>query len=274
VIVENGSPNESWERLRDWGIALSVPGGFSLRILKNDTNLGYGGGNNRGLRELFANLKCDVVFVVNSDVEIKAIELSDLCAIADDLPVCIGVRIRETTERPRTLYGGASFVPLLFRSQPALNRNSLTRGVFHVSGAFLGFNKALYQLSAGFDENLFLYFEELELFYRARRSGGAWPSVHIFEDWLVDHSLGGSTGNRRSGRKSPLTDYYSARARVLFARKHLKALLLNAVLYNVLLCTTRLGAGRVRGCITIMKGTLHGLLGRGGIYRPMHLATK
>ena len=272
LVLDNGSPNESWTRLSNWFECVETICRGWVTLNRNDQNYGYGKGNNIGLRELFNEQKCDVVFVVNSDVTIKWIDLRDLKVLISEAgPACIGVRIIEDGDDQGVIVGGASFCPISFRSRMVLSNEPRSRGVFYISGAFLGFNRQLFFITNGFNETQFLYFEELELFYRVRQMIRRWPTVSVLDEWIVEHSVGGSTGNAKGGKeKSPLTDYYSSRGRILFAREYLSLFILNAVAYNVLLCAQRATRGRWAGLRAIIIGTFHGIMGRGGRNADFH----
>lgn len=63
IIVENGSGNESYEVLQK-----KYGGREHITLLESKENLGFARGNNLGIRYAREVLKCDYVFVVNSDI--------------------------------------------------------------------------------------------------------------------------------------------------------------------------------------------------------------
>ncbi len=67
VVVENGSPNESYEEL-----SKTLSGKDKVTLLKSEENLGFARGNNLGIRYAHENLGCDIVFVTNSDVTFES----------------------------------------------------------------------------------------------------------------------------------------------------------------------------------------------------------
>jgi GT2 family glycosyltransferase len=63
VVVDNGSTNDSVERLKE-----RFAGCGRVSVLACSENVGFARGNNVGIRHARGKLRCDCVFVVNSDV--------------------------------------------------------------------------------------------------------------------------------------------------------------------------------------------------------------
>ncbi|MGY2085983.1 glycosyltransferase [Blastococcus sp. SYSU DS0539] len=77
----------------------------------------------------------------------------------------------------------------------------------------------LLRLIGGFAEDYFLYWEDVDLGFRALRAGG---SVVLREDLVAVHDEGGTHGGDRRGRaKSALYYRYNCRNRLLFAARNL-----------------------------------------------------
>lgn len=66
IVVENGSGNESFDVLDDAYKNVS-----NVTLLESKENLGFARGNNVGIRFAKDNLKCDFVFVINSDTVLE-----------------------------------------------------------------------------------------------------------------------------------------------------------------------------------------------------------
>ena len=86
------------------------------------------------------------------------------------------------------------------------------RQVDQVMGAYFLVRKAIFDKLGGFDERFFLYFEEVDLSYRARQSG--WKSLYL-ADAQAFHK-GGGTSNQIKARRL----FYIMRSRILYADKH------------------------------------------------------
>jgi GT2 family glycosyltransferase len=87
-----------------------------------------------------------------------------------------------------------------------------SREVEHVIGAFLLIRSTAFRDLSGFDEQFFVYLEDLDLSQRAARRG--WKTW--FESTAVAFHVGGGT----SRQAKPERLFYSLRSRLLYSRKH------------------------------------------------------
>jgi len=281
VVVDNDSPNDSQQELGSY-----IDTRMSRRLEENNIeiqlvaagiNEGYGAGNNIGLARLFQVAGCDVVFVVNSDVVIQKIDLQELIGtLRGQEPLCIGVQIEQPTTVNERIVGGAVFCPWTFRSRNIYDARVLDgkrrSEVVYISGAFFGMNAALFELTRGFWEEYFLYYEELDLFYRVRKCSNKWPGLAILKNWVVRHEVGGSTGNSTDARKkSAIAEYYSSRARLLFARRHLRRFMPIALAYNAVLLADRARRGNWVAARSILKGSIDGIREIDGKRMQLHI---
>lgn len=88
-----------------------------------------------------------------------------------------------------------------------------------LSGACLAVSRTLWDEVGGFDEDYFLYWEDVDL---SRRVLGVGGELALLDTATAVHDEGGT--HRRLGEtraKSPVYYYYSARNRLVFAAKHL-----------------------------------------------------
>lgn len=121
-----------------------------------------------------------------------------------------------------------------------------TREVDQVMGAFFLIRRRLFELLGGFDEQFFVYYEEVDLSYRAARAGAKTlflAETHVF------HAGGGSTRKVKAARL-----FYSLRSRILYAFKHFH----RAEAWGVLLLTL-LVEPFTRFSYTIIRGELDGV---------------
>jgi N-acetylglucosaminyl-diphospho-decaprenol L-rhamnosyltransferase len=199
VVVDNGSVDGSAEAL-----AVSHP---QIEILRAHKNLGYGAGVNLGL----AHVCSELVLVSNPDV---VLHQGAIAALEDELVgkpalAIVGPLIEEpdgsrypSARRFPSLvdgFGHALLGPLVprnrftrrYRMEDA--EQSSTAEVDWVSGAcFLARRRALSELG-GFDEAYFMYVEDVDLCWRARRAG--W-GVAFVPAAAVTHLRGVSTSRR------------------------------------------------------------------------------
>ena len=90
--------------------------------------------------------------------------------------------------------------------------HATTRFVDHVIGAFYLIRRRAFESMRGFDEDYFVYLEDLDLSYRLCKAG--WRSLYVAEATAY-HAGGGSSQQIRARRLA-----YSVRSRLVFVRKH------------------------------------------------------
>jgi len=177
-VVDNASTDHSAMRVRD-----SFP---RVTLIENTTNIGYGAAINRAL-ELS---EADCVLCMNPDVRLQKGAIDALLQCMERHPDAI-------TAAPKLIYPNGSFHPVC-RRFPSLWRNFChvsglaarmsadstahhwlpesdhhsERDVDMVSGACVMFRREYLDRIGGFDENIFLYEEESDVFLPTRTLGG------------------------------------------------------------------------------------------------------
>jgi len=86
------------------------------------------------------------------------------------------------------------------------------RQVDHVIGAFFLVRQSLFHELAGFDERFFVYFEDLDFSFRAKKNG--WKTMYLASAQAF-HEEGGCSSQVKSKRL-----FYSLRSRLLYGFKH------------------------------------------------------
>ncbi len=94
--------------------------------------------------------------------------------------------------------------------------HSSTREVDQVIGAFFFVRRCVFEALQYFDERFFLYYEEVDISYRAKRLG--WSSVYL-ADVQAFHAGGGTTRRMKAKRL-----FYTLRSRILYVFKHFNPL--------------------------------------------------
>lgn len=174
VIVDNGSADGTEEMLRD-----EFPG---LTVIQTGSNLGYTGGNNRGI-EYAIEKGADYVLLINPDTVLAN-------------PLFLVEMIEHTEEHPETgIAGPRVFLRDAGRVQntvlfpPGLWLNSINWIRYRIKPSSLALSRdetvetkvlngvcllirtsCLRQIGL-FDENIFMYIEDADMDYRARRHG-------------------------------------------------------------------------------------------------------
>jgi N-acetylglucosaminyl-diphospho-decaprenol L-rhamnosyltransferase len=177
VVVDHGSTDGTLEFVRE-----RFP---EVRVVEQE-NRGFGAGNNRGLAETSAEFVC----LLNADAWFLGDGLERLAAVLEAHPeaAIAGPRLRNpdgTLQRSvrgfPTLWGLATEYLFLRKLAPRSERlNPLYAGCFdherereadYLYGACLLVRRAAVEQVGGFDEDFFMFSEEVDWAYRLRAAG-------------------------------------------------------------------------------------------------------
>jgi GT2 family glycosyltransferase len=211
VVVDNFSSTSERRVLRDLATRRA------WHILEQD-NVGFGGGVNAGVRHALSN-GCDHVLILNPDAVIDRDNLITLESAWRDRPDAL---VAPRIERPdgSSWFSGASLDLRRGRTMSRPHRRGSPEECEWLTAACLMVGSTTWRALDGFDESYFLYWEDVDLSYRALAIGA--PLV-LCPEAVAIHDEGGtqepSTGNAMSW------DYYyfNIRNRLLFATKNLPA---------------------------------------------------
>ncbi len=214
VVVDNGSSSENAALLVD---ALHEYGG---RLLSAEVNRGFGSGANIGLTAL---RHLDVVVIVNPDAR----PASDCVhTLADHLgrhPEVAAVAPLILNQDGRVWYAGGYFDPWQGRVRlPGFGQppSALATGSTEfVSGCIIALRQTALLEVGLFDEDLFLYYEDVDLSRRLRAAG--WE-LHIVVEAQAVHRRGEfGDPDRHLG---PVALRYTMASRTRYVRGHLSGL--------------------------------------------------
>jgi GT2 family glycosyltransferase len=228
VVVDNGSVDDSMAVLAELGAEIApVP----LTVLRNDRNLGFAGGVNRGIRHALA-ARADAIALFNNDAVADRRWLSSLRGVLAAEPAVAIVTGRLLMGDGATVDSTGDFYTvwgLAFprdRDQPA-DPVRPSGEVFGASGGASLFRSSLFADVGLFDEEFFAYFEDVDLSFRARLAG---HGVRYCADAVAYHDQG-ATSRTVSGF---LTRQFFRNLPLLLA-KNVPARLLPAVVPRFLL---------------------------------------
>ncbi|MCX6653667.1 MAG: glycosyltransferase family 2 protein, partial [Candidatus Bathyarchaeota archaeon] len=124
-----------------------------LNVIQNKEDLGFTGGSNIGI----SLSKGDYIAIVNDDVEVDPLWLSELIKIA--------------SVNPKIGACGGKFYDLNDKTKVTINHGNRVIKVTTLMGAAILLNHTVISEITAFDPEYFMYFEEIDLFWRIRLTG-------------------------------------------------------------------------------------------------------
>ena len=223
IVIDNASDDGSVEIIKE-----KFP---SIKIIENKLNVGFGKANNQGL----AIAKGDYILFINPDSVVSEDTFDKMILFFKEHPNCglAGCKIlnsdgtlqlpcRRSFPGPWTSFTKVTGLSNLFPKSKIFARYNLTYldenqtyEVDAVSGSFMMIRKEVYDKIGGFDEQFFMYGEDLDLCYRVQQSG---YKVYYVHNTQVIHYKGEST------KRSNLDEtrlFYDAMHK--FVKKHLSS---------------------------------------------------
>ena len=205
IVVDNNSSD---------GIADHIERDFqNVRLIRSQTNLGFGAGNNLAAREaqgkylVFLNPDTLVqqgwleALLKPFDVDDRVGLVTSKILLADE-PEIINTCGNSVHFTGLTLCRGLGQVPEAFAEKQEVDA---------VSGAAFAIRQDLFETLGGFDEDTFLYMEDTDLSWRARLSG--WRCLYTPDSVVLHHY---------TLRITPLKIFYQERNRYLMLVKTLR----------------------------------------------------
>jgi len=226
IIVDNGSKDGSEAILRE-----RFP---DIDIIQTGANLGFAGGNNVGIRYALEQ-GAEFVWLLNNDTVVDAEALSAMLHVAkgDKTVGMVGSKIVYHGDPRRLWYAGAVLDQERAYRPYHLGLNEVDLGQYdeacetgYITGCSLLARKEMMTDVGLLDDELFLYFEDVDWCARAKERG--WKLLYC-PGSLVYHKVSLSVG----GVASPTLLYYTARNRLYFVRRNFPGKLMGAFFYDV-----------------------------------------
>lgn len=263
-VVDNGSADDSAET-----IARELP---AVRVIPNAKNLGFGGGNNRGIAKALAVGNAPILLLNNDAFVSEEDILRLLQTLGSDKRIgLIGPLLFNADARDQLLAaGGKDPVHHHHSHVLRLTPGETVRMVDYVPGTVLLGRSELYRQIGFLDEDYFFTMEVADLCLRAKQHGYA---SAIDTRSRAFHALG-----RSSHLRETLHAYYVIRNRFLFIRKFYsrrRIPLFGAwALYSLLLVVKVRVGGRPAMARAVWLGLLDGIRGRFGGQNDRLLAAR
>lgn len=211
IVVDNGSTDNSVEMVKR-----KFP---EVKLIENKKNLGFTKGNNIGIKKA----KGEYIMLLNSDTIVKNGALERMVEFLDSSPevAIVGPKLLNKDGSPQANcgrfpdlsvalvmlfgehWGGSDYV----RCSP-----DSSRFVDWLMGAAFIARREVFEKVGGLDEKIFMYMEEVEWFYRAKKAGF---KAYFLKEAEIIH-LG--QGSAKQGRKGPIVNIY--RGLLYYYKKH------------------------------------------------------
>ena len=222
IVVDNASRDGSPEM-----VEARFP---HVELIRNDRNLGFGGANNIA----FQRLRGRHVLLLNSDTIVRADTLRTLVEFMDVHPEAgaAGCKIlnpdgslqldcRRGFPTPSAAFYKLSGLSRLFPRSRRFGRYNLTyldpeatNEVDALSGSCMIVRRRVLEEVGGFDEDYFMYGEDLDWCYRMREAG--WKIYYVPATQIIH--FGGASGRTESMR----IQFRKNAAMSIFVRKHMR----------------------------------------------------
>ncbi len=214
IVVDNNSVDGSAEALQK----IAKDKANHVNYFQTGSNLGFGRGNNFGLKKAAGKyillLNTDTI-VLNRSIE----KLFNFYVTNENMVHFLGAKLLNLDLSPQPSAGRFFTLPVVFATLLLKGDYwGLTRAspdkfcqVDWVSGACIMSTKKYFQKLKGFDKNIFMYMEEVDLLYRAKKLG---LNTFFYPESQMVH-LGSASSN---GRTYPILQVYNGF--IFFYKKH------------------------------------------------------
>jgi len=216
IVVDNDSKDDSLKKIKEFKNSLEI-GNWKLEIIANKFNGGFGKANNQG----FKIAKGNYVLLLNSDTLILHSAISQSLNWLSSHPEA-SVCTAQLLNKDKTIQASGGFFPNLLNiitwclnldDLPLVNTiikpihphtpNFYTHDKFYlkdhqqdwVTGAFMMIRNSHLKPTGGFDENYFMYGEEVELSYRIKKNNPKFQTWYLIGPQIIH--LGGASAQNR-----------------------------------------------------------------------------
>jgi GT2 family glycosyltransferase len=218
--VDNGSEGNDAQ-------ILETEFGNNIKLIRNDRNYGYTGGNNIGIKYALKEQNIKYILLLNNDTVVDLYFLNEMIKVseADQFAGVIGGKIYDYgTQRIQSVWGGInmwtgqpSYEPKFIEDE--IKNNPLDRGQYdqikvvkRITGCCMLIKREVIESNGLLDESYFAYFEDIEYCIRAKKAGYATMYAPGARVW----HKGGRSGDKSSG----FAKYLNTRNRLWFMRKY------------------------------------------------------
>lgn len=227
ILVDNGSPDNSLDIFKEKYLKNN-----HVKLLNTKSNLGYAGGNNFGINYALKN-KYDYLMVLNNDVLVDPMFAQELVGqlkrydiVGPKIYFAPGFEYHKNRYQKNDLgkviwsMGGQVDWNNIYGSNIDIDKidhgqfNEINTNIDFISGCCFLAKNEVFKKIGNFDENYFMYMEDVDFCHRAKLNGFSLACIPKSYIWHVNS---GST-------KGPghLQNYFITRNRIYFASKFAK----------------------------------------------------
>jgi hypothetical protein len=205
LVVDNGSTDDSVRMIQQ-----RDP---SVEILEIHANLGFAGGNNRGIR-LALDRGVRYVWLLNNDTIVEEETLTAMIAVAENDPRLgeIGSILYYADQPDKVQTWGGGAINLWAGTSRHYHEPVTSEKLDYLTGASVLIPSHVFRKVGLLDEGYFMYWEDTDFSYRIRASG--WK-LGVAASARLLHKESAS-----SGRKSPTMERYVSVSGVRFLSKY------------------------------------------------------
>lgn len=211
----------------------------NITFIRSETNLGFAGGNNLGVKQA----KGDYLFFVNNDTEFTDGLVQGLVTILDNNPKVgmVSPKIRYFDQPTVLQYVGFTAMNYYTMRNSCIGQFEEDQGQYdhttgptgYIHGAAMMVRREAIEKAGLMAENFFLYYEEMDWNDHIKRAG--------YQIWVEPKVLIYHKESVSVGRASGLKEYFMNRNRILFIRRNAPSAFTVIVFYTyfILLVTPR-----------------------------------
>jgi hypothetical protein len=237
----------------------TLPPDVSLVLIQTGANLGFAGGNNVGIRYALARGDCDYVWLLNNDTVVEPNALAAMIPMTEagpKLDICGSQLLSYAPPHPIQTMGGRKYARWSGRTRPLQGLatpqvSAVASAPDYVEGASMLISRRCLEGVGLLNESYFLYYEELDFVRRARPSFNFGYSAAS----IVYHKEGASIGSASvRANRSVVSEYYLARNRITFTRRHHAWFLPSVLAVTSLSVLQRIMIGKPKNAAAIIRG--------------------
>lgn len=259
IVCDNGSTDDSVWKILQWATAKgeksrlvagdknifskSIDKLANLVLITNSSNLGYSGGNNPGIRYALVQQQFDFVWVLNNDTIVAKNSLKKLlsCAHLSKAGIFGSTIVYSSNPEKVQCAGGCRYKPLTTIFSPVMGGMPLSKvlqvhdqpKIDYIYGASFFVRTEVFEKCGLFNEDFFLFYEEMDFCKRARAAG---YGIYWCQESIVQHRVSQSVGSPEYADKEKKikANYHENLSTLLYTKIHHENILFFVMVFRFL----------------------------------------